>query len=763
MADFIGATTNVVSGAKSLIESGPAGAVSGVKDGITGALDSVGSFLFGTSAKFPLPNPLHNYATYDYVVSIGVLTKSEVNNASYVNGKISTALICKSANAEPNNRVNTAYGKFDFFVDNLSFESVIGLTKGANTNVTTFTFDVVEPYSMGMFMIALQQAAYQAGWSNFTSPCFLLKIEFKGNNEQGQMVNIPNTTRCFPFKLTTVRSKINQSGTIYNCEAINWSAQNDSTKVSTFKSDHAIKGKTVQEMLQTGEKSLQAVVNTRLKQLQEEAKLPYPDEVLILFPTKPWSNAGTQQNSSGKTENDTKATQSPTSEPGSDVFKKLGVTRSETNKTLVQSTDECNELGKASMNFSPTRKGTTPMGADNKVYNEKTGVVERANNVINFQESDFIFAKDTDIPTAINKVLLQSNLANQVLDASRLSAEGYRGWWRIDHQAYIIDTDKNLKVTGDYPRLLVYRVIPYDVHASAMIATNTKPPGLEALKKQVIKEYNYIYTGKNVDVLNFDMELFASWQQVMAVDKFKRSSDVQTQSKDGAAATPDNQKTNIAGLTQGEAPSKKPGNVPTSVSFSGAGSSWDTIGGGGRDTEATRAAELFHDILTKGVDQQTLSMEIVGDPYYLAQSGQGNYTAEPATKNLNKDGTVNWQNGEVHINVNFRTPIDINQNTGMYNFGAGAKTAPLLMYSGLYNIRTVTSNFKGGKFTQTLQGIRVKNQTLDAAGTPDKTYNTSVPDSETDKKPDTTTNDKTTETPKTTPTSEPIYSGAGGV
>jgi len=742
MADITGAT-NIISGAKTLVEAGPASAIAGAKDAITGAFGSLGKYLFSDTAKFPMPNPLHKYATWDYIISIGVLTKSELNNSSYVSGKMSTPLICKSANAEPNNRINTLYGKFDFFVDNLSFESVIGLKKGANTNVTTFTFDVIEPYSMGMFMISLQQAAYQAGWPNYTSSCFMLKIEFRGNTEQGQMVTIPDTTRCFPFKLTTIKSRINQSGTTYSCEAINWSAQAASTKFSSFKSDHAIKGTTVQEMLQTGEKSLQAVINTRLKQIQKEANLPYPDEVVILFPEKPWTNSGARS-PNDKPENDTKATASPTAEPGDAVFKKLGVTRSETNKTLVQSTDECNALGKLSMKFGPTRKGTTPMGADNKVYNEKTGVNERANNTINYAESDFIFQQETDIATAINKVLLQSALAEQSLDASAVSATGMRGWWRIDYQVYIIDTDANLKVTGDYPRLLVYRVVPYEAHAGTIAEINKAPVGISALKKQVVKEYNYIYTGKNVDIINFEMDLSASWQQIMAVDNFKRSQDVQTQDKTGAAVTPENQKSNIAGITPGEAPPKDPGAVPRSVSYSGTGTIADFWGGGGYETEATRAAELFHDILTKGVDQQTLNMEIFGDPYYLAHSGQANYTAEPATSNLNTDGSVNWQNGQVHINVNFRTPVDINQSTGMYNFGASSTTAPLLMYSGLYDIRTLTSNFKSGKFTQTLSGIRINNYGLKTQATADSMFNTSVP--LTDKqKTDTTTNTSQTE------------------
>ena len=62
-----------------------------------------------------------------------------------------------------------------------------------------------------------------------------------------------------------------------------------------------------------------------------------------------------------------------------------------------------------------------------------------------------------------------------------------------------------MTITGTAPLVYVYRVIPYDVHASKMITVNTKGPGFYELAKQTVKEYNYIYTGKNVDIINFDI------------------------------------------------------------------------------------------------------------------------------------------------------------------------------------------------------------------------------------------------------------------
>ena len=103
----------------------------------------------------------------------------------------------------------------------------------------------------------------------------------------------------------------------------------------------------------------------------------------------------------------------------------------------------------------------------------------------------------------------------------------------------------------------------------------------------------------------------------------------------------------------------------------------------------------------------------------LRHSGTGNYTSEQATANLNTDGSVNYESGEVDIIVNFRTPIDINQSTGMYNFGGTSKSAPVTQFSGLYCVQTIKSRFSDGKFEQTLTGFRRPTQEYEEEPTAD--------------------------------------------
>lgn len=748
--DIKGATS-VVSSAKALIDAGPASALSSVSKTIGGAVNSISSFLSSignpNNIKLPLPNPLSAYATYDYVLGIGVLTKFDINNpdTTYRAGK-RVPLVAKSANADPSNRIQTPYGKFDFFIDNLVLNSTIGFEKGNNTNVTTLTFDVTEPYSMGLFLIAIQTAAQNAGWDNYRECPFLLTIDFRGNKENGIMEKVQNTSRQIPFTFASYNMNMSQMGAKYSCTCNAHNGTALASKTSELKSDTSIKGATVQEVLQTGEKSLQAVINQRLQQYKKDKIVNVPDEVLILFPNEIASESA-PQNDTAQTEKKSTATTSTKAAP-SDIMKKLGVAYSDVNKTLIQPDGQCNAIGRASMGYSIDRKGDTPVSNDNAVYNAKTKVYTRGDNTSPVNVGNFKFSQNTDIPTAINQVLMASQYANLALDAANLTKTGMRKWWRIDTQVYVLESKANMKQTGKSPRLIVYRVIPYETHASRLAAPNVKAPGFDELKKQAVKHYNYLYTGKNTEVLKFDIEFKASIDALMTADSLKRSQDVVTESQTGSNISQEAEK---QPLGKGNNPSKEPGTQPTTVSYTNTTTGSDRRGGG-PDDYASRAAKVFHDAITYGSDMITLNMDIMGDPYYVAQSGQGNYTSKPETSNLNKDGSVNWQSGEVDIIVNFRTPIDINQSTGLYDFGGQSKSAPVIGFSGLYYVNGIVSNFRGGRFTQTLSGARRIQQELKEEGTKEQVLNVSTPQPEAAKEPA-----KKTPTPKpsTKPATKP--------
>jgi len=718
---LLDAATNAVGTvSNTLSSSGLASGLSGTVNSLTSKLGSIGSFFKPINGvKLPIPNPLFAYASYDYVIGIGCLTTKEITNpdTTYMAGK-PINLICKSANADPKNRVQTPYGKFDFFVDNLEFKSTIGLDSGMTTNVTDISFNVTEPYSMGMFMISLQTIAQKLGHDNFRTAPYVLTIEFRGNKESGQMVSIPGTKRFIPFNFNDISMKVTEAGSVYTCTCMPYNQGALTDNVAQVKSDVSITGDTVQRILQTGEKSLQYVVNEKFKATAKAAgEGTIPDEIVILFPQ---DTASASSGSSSSGESTGSATTTPGTASTSSLLEKLGVSRSTLNSTLVQQSSEVNVIGDADLGFSDARKGDTPVGKENTVWDPQKKIFVRSNNTVDVTVTDMKFAQNDDIPNIINQVILSSKFVTETLDTNNLTKDGFRNWWRIDVQKY--PNGPVNKTTGDVPYIYVYRVVPYEAHASRLAAPNTKTPGYENLKLQAVKHYNYIYTGKNVDIIRFDITLNAGFAAIMGADGLEKSQDAKT-----AASSSNDPEPIVSGnpLAPGNSPSKMPGVIPTMVKYAGTNTGSDRRGGGGKETPGHRAARLFMDAVTNTQELVNLNMEIIGDPYFIVQSGMGNYTSQGTQfKNLNLDGSVNYQNGEVDIIVNFRTPIDINQTTGLYNFGGSSKTSPVIAYSGLYQVTNVTSKFSGGQFKQTLVGQRRPQQENPVEGTPDKTFST---------------------------------------
>jgi len=673
---------------------------------VSGAFSSIGNFFKGLAAgqQLPLKNPLFAYASYTYVLGIGILTEEDLNypDKTYKAGK-RIPLICKDANADPNNRVNTVYGKFDFFINNLVLNSVVGFEQGSNnTNVMNFNFDVTEPYSMGLFMLALQQGAQANGWDNWRECPFVLTIDFRGNTETGLIKSIPNTSRQIPFSFVDLQMTASEKGSVYKCTAMPWNQIALTDDVANTKSDSSAIGSTIQEILQSGENSLQAVLNQRMREMEKQGIVKKADEYLILFPENVASSADGSQ-SEDNTEDAGSATESVTDSPNAaGLYSSLGVARSKTNQTLVQDPGNCNSIGKASLGFDEKRKGDPSFGKDQDMYNSKTGVFNPGKFVVDGTSTEMRFSQDTSIPAAINQVILQSNFVNTALDSSKITSSGFREWYRISHKVYTIG-EAQLN-TGLKPRLIVYQVVPYQAHASRLLPPGVKGPGFGSLENEAVKKYEYIYTGHNVDIMRFEIKFVNGFVYIMGADGLTKTQDKVTANQTGAQEPDKN--SNVKFMPDGKPISTQEGITPTILKWTNTLTGQDRGGGGGQEGEAQRAAKLFQQAINNPFDMYNLDMTIIGDPYYITQSGTGNYTSEQATSNLNTDGTINYESGEVDILVKFRTPIDINQGTGLYNFGGTSKTAPVTQFSGLYCVQTITSTFMDGKFTQVLSGFR---------------------------------------------------------
>jgi hypothetical protein len=156
--------------------------------GSASAIQGVAAAKRGTPV-LPIPNSLNEYRLVNYNFTLSVLTSEQYNfpKSSYKGpsqdlGKI----ILQSGSGMPENRINlslpTATGpmskKFDFYIDNVNVTGTFGLNSvTGNTNATAITFSVTEPFSMGLFFVALQQAAIEQGFQNWVDAPFLLTVK----------------------------------------------------------------------------------------------------------------------------------------------------------------------------------------------------------------------------------------------------------------------------------------------------------------------------------------------------------------------------------------------------------------------------------------------------------------------------------------------------------------------------------------------------------------------------------------------------------
>lgn len=713
MVDVVGATTNLIGTAQTY-----------------GA--SFGSL--ASNLSLPAPNILSNYASYNYVISLHPLTVTELNfpDTTYKSGKV-LPIICKTAGADPSNRIQTNYGKQDFFINNLTFESVIGYQTPKATNVSVVQFDVYEPYSIGLFIHSLQKAAADAGHGNWRDAPFLLSIEFRGNKENGSILKVPFSTRHIPIRLTTVKMNSTEQGTRYLINAFATQGMALTTEHANLRTDTVIKGKTVQEVLQTGEQSLQTVVNNKLQEYVKKKDVAVADQVVILFPKTDNLSSSSAPAAGGSSEAKTnKAYVNPQlTKSSAEVFQKIGVNAN----TLQQSQSAVNELGAQVLGFDQKRRGDPPPGNQADTWDPTTKTWLRGKLIPDASTGTFKFSQDMDIPTVINQILLNSSYADAALAPGAADGNGMVKWWRIDTQTYYVDTKENIPYTGTSPKIFVYRVVPFKVHLSKVAGPNIKMPGFDQLKANAVKRYDYIFTGKNTEVLKFNIDFSLGFANSYPADGFRNSTDVAR--KEATGNVDDNKNVDKdASPAGGTAPTRQ-GEQPTQQNLANTGSSQDGKGGGGQETEVQRMAKAFHDAITNPYDMVVLDLDILGDPFWIVNSGMGNYTSKSVegVKDLNKDGSVDWQTSEVDVIVNFRSPIDINQVTGMYDFKGpnhqdmtkDPKAGPAIGFTGLYCVNQVTNHFRNGQFSQNLKGYRRNGQEYKKQGSGQNALNSKEP------------------------------------
>ena len=749
-------------------------------------------------------NSLHQFSSFNTIFTFSCLTREEiaVPNESY--RSYGPANVIFQSGGTYKNKVSTAYetaigGKLEYYVDNVMIEALcVPNTKSRSTNATYIEFTVTEPYSMGLFLQTCQLAATMSGFTNYQRAPYMLSMEFVGYDDDGDIIvteSGQNLRRDIPIKITNITFEVNQGGTVYTVEAMPWNEQaylDDKTGVPI---DIALKGKSIEQCLQSGEQSLCTIMNGHFEELRQQDKLIEADEFIVTFPKDIATKFNPAQVAS--TSDAGATTKSTSSKRGSGIFGRVAagaiggiisgglsgnnniaqnaisgalggvfggfgggaigglltnfksgnvqglfegisgflgaqapqnfegflsmvtgqvLTKSSIGESLAkiaQDPASLNNLGKAKIISGHEEQGKAPMAQTGQVYDKKNKVYTRAKNVVSNDERVFEYPAGTSMIRIIEDIVLTSQWAKELKDRAP-DENGMVPWFRIDAETYLKANADQENVYGEDAKVFHYKVVEYMVHSSHLQRPNDPGVNYNALRENAKKEYNYIYSGENTDILNFDIQFNAAFFQFLQSDYGQGTVDFKT------------------GGIQQNTVEQKPETLTMKTDNSGANSATGATvqsfiqktstqgnGGAGIDNSKIRWARQFHDnILGSGsMDLVEVDLEIFGDPYFIVDSGMGNWTDTPGDLNSTANGQVEYQRSECDILLNFRTPIDYNPETGGMIFPED--TIPVQQFSGLYRVTKITNEIRGNKFTQVLKLLRRRGQPEDTNTTGD--------------------------------------------
>jgi len=725
------------------------------------------------ASKSRIPNPLRDYSSYNYKITLGILSNSEYNNPESYRSRGFETYIIKGTGGDLGKRtqvdqemIATPSGHGEYFIEDLTYEGVVAPNPATGVTLgTTLNFKVVEPFSMGNFVESITVAAKLSnngkGYKSYFKAPFCIRIDFSGWIPESTY-SVSQPPIYLPIMITKMDMRVTGQGSEYDVSAVAFSEQALSDHANKAYTQIKAVGTFAHEVLQTGDKSVASALNKRIEKLEDSNIIPGYDRFIICFPKNSNSISTYLKTGVSKPEDKT-ALQSIVEAKGSsvdpknmskeqleDYFGKLNRKQSNTSasatkpvtgmfETLLafaEDQSQMNEIGKSPLIKESTAGGDqamasmsgtlqseitpdTELGDLQNQFNAGADITEDFDNpcgpelvpqpglnekdAASSQTAEFArqyaFQKDEKIVTIIEKVLLNSEFCKA--SASEDGDEnGIRRWFRIDTQTFLEENSKTEEALGRPPMVYVFAIYPYEADEAKFLGPNEVPKNTAGLRESAAKEYNYLYTGSNEDVLGFDIQFNTSFMRTAMGNYGNNAGSEQTgtaNKKVIKSEQPANAK-NVAGETTPAV--EQSGEARSAVQEV----TQNPTGNASRDSDIRRLiAENFHNILIhQPSDMISVSMDIMGDPFFLPQD-IGNHHSEQSgsSPNATTEGTMLYTKGEVFVVVNFRTPFD-------YEVSGASMEMPLIVpqFSGLFTVYKVTNTFSNGQYKQTLKLVR---------------------------------------------------------
>jgi len=654
----------------------------------------------------PVPNPLHGYASYTYGLSLALMTADEYNKIVKEGVYSPTRVLIASAGRHnntlgPTQFIRAPHFADDFYFDGLELETVVGLNaQSRNSNAVHYKFTLIEPYGFTLLdrIITLSN---ELECDNYLDMPYMLQIDFFGIDDTGALTGmIPDTTKRVPIRLNKMDVNMTVKGAEYRIEGVPYNHSAFDLSTVTTPANFEVKAKTISQFFTSSVGSDKNKTETTEKRPIPTIDITTTNSALLSLQTKidlglvtsygtalnNWSKAAYDAGKIGA--NDTYIFNFLDDEIANSPFTTAAL--SSPKDTGMAAIDRTNSIYKSS-----TGANTNDYDPNTRIFQVNAGTyVDRiiAWVIRNSQwmtDQMVIPDGETDIETYLQK---QTDNKNKPLY-----------WFKITPSIRLLEFDKIRKI---WAREITYNIQKYKVEN---VKVDMAPQGQA---KTPVKAYNYIYTGKNDDILDVDIKFNALYYNALTLYR-----NLLTRTTPPASPVESVVQSNPDGYNKIR--QQDPNAIMPLVMKPVTINTGTTSGSGSTTAMQVAIADVEASLMTMSqADMMNIKLEIIGDPTFIKQdeifwSPEIAAELENTDPRLTYDGSLKMDNGEVYVSLIFRSPIDRDESTGLMKFDSKYENS---LFSGLYRVLTVTNKFRNGQFTQTLNLVRlVRQQSLDYA------------------------------------------------
>lgn len=695
-------------------------------------------------------NVLHYYASYTYRITLFFLTAKDFNNLS----KNPSSFVPKYSLISSGGGYATTMGDLvaqetrqgfadytgttrhpdfqtDFFIDNLSIETVVGLNaKTKASNAIAISFNITEPYGLSLLDRLLSACETSEDRSiNYMTQPYLLQIDLLASPTDDFLEATGTTNNVISSKriaIKLIEMKINPtgSGTTYAIRAIPYNHSAFDITTASLPVPVTVEAGTVGEFFSSNDNE-EKLFPGQIKAEEERVER----EVNKWIENNRSSN-GTP--SAEQIENERRSIRSgvkfnikslPAAYNG--FFDKIvsekklallvpnrisfNIPDNEiANSKIVNPADSST----TDISMSPTNVGTNK--PDSRGFKDKQplsfhagyGIVDIVDAIIS--KSEYIKKQLQTRASEQNDTQSNNDYTDNNDRTGQTSTPKRLNWFKIVPSVQLNNFDYS---TNTYSKSVVYSILPYST--SNLYHPNFPKTSAQNLNDLIVRQYKYLYTGDNQDIIKLDIDFNSSFYTLL------------TTKGDQVVRGGNDADSDIIDVDAG-----KYGVSTTERSFppvikAYTGSTKDSLGTAkATDPDEQIISDLKNSIYTsQRGDALNITMTIVGDPAFIKQDDifinpvgaeayselLANRLSNNSTRPISSNGQILFDAEEVYVRLDVKNFVDINDSIGIVN-----KQDTLLngrttngSFSGVYKVLRVRSDFIKGKFTQTLSMVRI--------------------------------------------------------